>query len=83
MGVLACDRAGCEAIMCHITIAHRFYACTECYHELEEAVRRWPEGLNRDQVIHMTDQFFRTTKTLPPQDNPETKKVFESLVELN
>lgn len=34
MGVLACDRSGCENIMCDLVSSDFGYICEECYEEL-------------------------------------------------
>ena len=37
MGVLACDRAGCENIMCDlVSYKHSSYICYECLNELRQ-----------------------------------------------
>ena len=33
MGVLACDRNGCENIMCDILVMGTYYVCEECAEE--------------------------------------------------
>jgi len=37
MGVRACDRRGCENIMCDHTILSEFYICLDCIQELNAA----------------------------------------------
>ena len=40
MGVMECDRAGCENIMCHRRSVKHGYLCEDCFKELVEKLAR-------------------------------------------
>ncbi len=51
MGVLACDRSGCENVMCDRYSHEHGYICNECYDELITAIYKMD-----------IDTFMRTDK---------------------
>lgn len=64
MGVLACNRKGCENIMCDMYSTLHGYICHECYVEL------------RDKPGHSITEFMNTPKC-EDVDN-ETREAWEN-----
>ena len=63
MGVLACDRNGCEHIMCDIIITTQncqYYICHDCLQELTYAKNNWAERISKADMSELVDQFFET-----------------------
>lgn len=63
MGVNACDRTGCENILCHRILStqdHEYYVCSSCESELREAAEHWPKELTRAGLFSMIDAFMET-----------------------
>ncbi len=61
MGVMACDRAGCEHIMCNrLILDGEMYICGECHEELREARRDWPNTMTALALREAILEFMRT-----------------------
>ncbi len=61
MGVMACDRAGCEHIMCNrLILDGEMYICGECHEELVEARRGWPSTMTALALREAILDFMRT-----------------------
>lgn len=59
MGVMECDRKGCENIMCsHYNSLHGGYMCYECLEELK----------NITPFSMSIGEFFKTPKQSPPSE---------------
>ena len=68
MGVNACDRAGCQSILCHrilTTQDHEYYICSDCERELREKAENWPVELSKGDLSRLIDAFMATT----PEDS--------------
>lgn len=59
MSVLACDRLGCENIMCDRLLFGRRYICEECWRELLAYKATW-RNLSERQVKLKIMEFFGT-----------------------
>ena len=59
MSVLACNRAGCENIMCEIYSPDFGYICRDCYGELVNILENAGEGAN---YYELTEAFMDTEK---------------------
>lgn len=63
MGVMACDRSGCENVMCDRCILGRSaYICWECFAELEEARKTWPDDMDPREVEPRIREFMASPK---------------------
>ena len=61
MSVLACDRRGCEHIMCERLILNGSkYICDECWDELREAKITWPDAMTAREVYEAIENFMDT-----------------------
>lgn len=61
MGVMACDRAGCEHIMCNrLILDGKMYICGECHEELLESRRDWPNTLTALALQQLIVEFMET-----------------------
>lgn len=61
MGVMACDRAGCEHVMCNrLILDGEMYICGECYTELLEARKAWPWEMTALELREAILEFMRT-----------------------
>ena len=68
MGVLACNREGCENIMCDRYSRRYGYICNECFEELSradwidiESFMETPKDTNNtDMWLDFIDEEFRT-----------------------
>jgi len=59
MGVLACDRKGCDNIMCD-RLSHRYgYICNDCF---EELVNRISTQENRGLLVTAIEEFMDSDK---------------------
>ena len=61
MSVLACNRTGCDRIMCDRHSVEYGYICYECFDELVEAVSFLPAGniqrfMESHKGVHLSDQ---------------------------
>lgn len=63
MGVLACDRKGCEHIMCDYLVDDK-YVCTDCQGEFEEFVKNSDRGeeFSERNMLVMFREFMDTPK---------------------
>lgn len=59
MSVKACNRAGCENIMCNIYSPDFGYICCDCYEELCNLLENAREGAN---YCELTEEFMDTEK---------------------
>lgn len=64
MSVLACDRRGCESIMCDRVSNTHGYICDECFDELS---RVWP--------VTSIDQFMDSAKREAEIDHDEAVEI--------
>ena len=61
MGVMACDRRGCEHIMCDRLILNGSkYICGDCWDELCEAKLSWPDVMTAREVQEAIIRFMDT-----------------------
>lgn len=74
MGVMPCERNGCEHIMCKILIDNK-YICDSCFIELQNSKGRWPTDLTKEEVRQAVRTFLDTEAG--PHD---TEANFNSLV---
>lgn len=61
MGVMACDREGCDNIMCDRCILDSTaYICPSCYGELLLAKETWPHSMPARDLRDKIEAFMRT-----------------------
>lgn len=61
MGVMACDRRGCEHVMCERVILNgSAYICGDCWDELCEAKEKWPDVMTSRDVREAIETFMDT-----------------------
>lgn len=61
MGVMACDRKGCEQIMCRRTILDgRDYICPDCWKELLVVKETWDKRMTAADVRRAIESFMRS-----------------------
>ena len=61
MGVLACDRRGCERIMCDRVILNGSkYICGDCWDDLCRAKLSWPDKMTARDVYEAIENFMST-----------------------
>ena len=67
MGVMACDRPGCDNIMCsRLVLNDSMYVCDDCWNDLLERRATWTgEMTGRDIAVAIAD-FFRASPTGEP-----------------
>lgn len=71
MGVLACDKSGCDHVMCDILFSSEgmsYYLCWECYEQLEHVMLATPEA-SEDVVTAIVTNFIGQEKDT--RDEPE------------
>ena len=68
MGVMECDREGCESIMCRRIILDNQYICDSCYEELLEYKRSWPSHMTKDRVRLLIEHFMASRSAPIPLD---------------
>jgi len=79
MSVLACDRKGCDNIMCDKLILNRSrYICWECWHELEEVARGWPDRMTKRELNNRVRDFIENCEKTESGDY-ETVGTMEEL----
>lgn len=62
MGVLACDRSDCDAVMCdNLILDGRAYICDDCLRELGEASKQLPDVISKLQAETFIFDFLRTS----------------------
>ena len=80
MGVMACDRVGCESIMCdRLILDGSRYLCDSCYDELLEWKRSWPSHMTKDKVRALIEQFMESQSAPIPLDEDGIDAEFERL----
>jgi len=62
MSVMACNREGCDNIMCDRYAHDIGYICNECYQELLVAKTHWPFSVPKDEVKQRIIEFMNTNK---------------------
>jgi len=63
MGVLACDRNGCENIMCDIYVSGSFYVCRECKNEFQEYLEKENISVSTEgEIKRELTKFMATEK---------------------
>lgn len=56
---MACDRIGCEHIMCdRLILDNRAYICNSCWEELLEHKRTWPAEMTKLEVRKAIENFM-------------------------
>lgn len=60
MGVMACDRNGCDNIMCDVCIEGRWYVCGDC--QLEFRTMIGDESHPRAELLTKFEQFMESKK---------------------
>ena len=85
MSVLACDRRGCEHIMCERLILNGSrYICDECWDELREAKLTWPDKMTALEVWGAIENFMETPRgTYRVLDREGINEEFERLTREN
>jgi hypothetical protein len=64
MSVLACDRNGCENIMCHRLILNStMYICNSCFEQLESCKETWPLKMKAFEIKKKIIDFMNTEST--------------------
>ena len=71
MGVLSCDRLGCENIMCDYLSSEHGYICNYCLNELKE--KPWTD----------IEVFMNTFKECSPQDEDAWLRYLENVFQDN
>jgi hypothetical protein len=80
MGVMICNRHGCDNILCNrIILDNSMYICPDCYEELLEYRKSWPDTIMLYDIREYISEFMNTHKgkfkPLPsPQDIDEEFK---------
>lgn len=62
MSVLACSRSDCDNIMCDRIVLNNYYLCDECFAELKEYKKTWPERMRKNEVTKRIEDFLTSTK---------------------
>ena len=70
MGVLRCDRAGCEAVMCDRHSYEHGYLCHTCFRELVE------RGLTAPEEI---EEFMATRRARSPTAAQSVREYLETV----
>jgi len=61
MSVCACDRAGCEEIMCtRLILNGSRYVCSSCWRELLDFKDTWPADMTKKDVEDKVRAFMST-----------------------
>ena len=68
MGVLACNRRGCDNIMCDRYAVRYGYMCWECFEELE--------NVNSSDFIDISDFMDTEKKDTSSFEEKEARKVY-------
>jgi hypothetical protein len=81
MSVLACDRAGCENVMCdRLILDGQAYICDECFEELKIVKSTWCYNLNGLSVREGIEYFMMSRKnTQRSVQPPEVEEEFKRL----
>lgn len=71
MGVMACDRTGCNHIMCERLILNgSSYICEDCWDELLVEKAKWPSAMSAKDVRDSIKEFM--------DSQPGTGKILDS-----
>jgi tRNA G26 N,N-dimethylase Trm1 len=68
MGVMACDRQGCDNIMCTRTIrgsrhyTGSYYICDDCFRELVALKGTWRGPLAESEIVEKIAEFMETER---------------------
>jgi hypothetical protein len=76
MGVMACDRKGCNNIMCKImTVDQEYYICNECYEEFNNhmKIKGMFKGYKRE-LMKEIPEFMATEKKDNDHENDDCTK---------
>jgi hypothetical protein len=62
MGVLACDRKGCNNIMCDYCVNNRWYICTDCIEDFKGYVAKEAHGetLTEERILELFERFMES-----------------------
>ena len=72
MGVMACDRFGCENIMCNkLILDGEYYICHECFAELKHEKDNWPTDTKARDVFALI-KVFMDSRPYRNSDGEET-----------
>lgn len=78
MGVMACDRKGCEHIMCDRLILDNLYICPECWKELVNVKdNTWDKKMTAAEVRRSIERFMRSD--VGEYREVDTKEEFDRL----
>ncbi len=82
MGILACDRPGCDNMMCDYMVLRRYYLCWECLKELKVFKHSLTHVTDHAQAISSLNFFMQTMKGYyeDAMTNPIVDKVFKQEV---
>jgi hypothetical protein len=83
MGAMACDRDGCEHIMCNrLILRGDYYICNDCYNELQEYKETWRPPMTERDVEDKIVEFMRTEPgTYKKLEAEDIDKLFKRLTE--
>lgn len=70
MGVLACDRNGCDQIMCDTCIEGRWYVCPDCQSEFRSIIGQSP--IQRAEMLAKFESFMQSEKRCDRGSEPAT-----------
>lgn len=59
MSVLACDKKGCENIMCDTCIDGKYYICNNCKEDFKEWLSNLNEPLYLDSLTFIKELFIK------------------------
>lgn len=61
MGVMACDRRGCEKVMCsRLILDSSRYICDDCWEELLEVKTTWDKRMSAADVRRQIESFMKS-----------------------
>lgn len=61
MGVMSCDRQGCNNIMCdRLILRNSRYICNDCFQELLLSKSEWPKDITVVDVVEQIKLFMDT-----------------------
>lgn len=66
MGVMACDRSGCDNVMCDLMVDNS-YVCNECANEFREAVGT--DQIQLGEMLVKFRQFMQSEKVCASPKN--------------
>jgi len=80
MGVMECERKGCEQILCRRMVCDNRYICESCYEDLLEYKKTWPSTMTKDKVRQLIVAFMESECAPIPLDEDGIDEEFNRLV---